>query len=88
MSRKGDITASQASIASAFAEALAADFREHGVGAIAKLREKDVAAYLRLVAAVEPKEVSATPFSDLSDEETRHYLDILERLSKEHPQEF
>src|SRR3954468_6440158 len=50
---------------------LAADFGRNGQKAIAKLREQDVASYLRVCVALIPKEVhlAAGPLDELSDEE-------------------
>lgn len=77
----GKTTTTRNAIAGDFATALAADFAEHGVSAIEKLREKDVAAYLRLVAAIEPKsaddDAASRTLEALSDEEIeRFFADI------------
>lgn len=54
-------------ISRAFLLSFADDFEQHGAQAIADLREKDVASYVKVAAALQPKET-----------EVRHVLDGLE----------
>lgn len=44
-------------ISKAFLEAFADDFEEHGVKAIVQLRKDDVASYVRVAVALQPKEI-------------------------------
>jgi hypothetical protein len=53
----------------AFVSALHDDFAEHGVGALAKVREEDPAAYMRVIAGLLPKEFKIETTSDLTDEQ-------------------
>lgn len=53
----------------AFVEALHADFDAHGAQVIADVREKDPAAYVRVVASLLPKEFKIETTSDLTDEQ-------------------
>lgn len=51
---------------------LVADFRRHGQQAIVRLRQRDVAAYMRVVVSLIPKEVHVSasgPLDDLTDQE-------------------
>lgn len=82
----GKIAQTRNAIASDFAAALAEDFAAHGKSSIEKLREKDPGAYLRLVAAMEPKTNDTGPqaaFSELSDEEIALYLEALRDLLRD-----
>jgi len=56
--------------------ALCADFAEHGVGVIERVREDDPAVYLRIVAQIVPQTVlvSDARLDDLSDDELAAYL--------------
>jgi hypothetical protein len=69
-------------IASDFAVALAADFKAHGAAAIARLRDKELATYLRLVAAIEPAALNhgTSPFADLSDDELVRARELVDQL--------
>lgn len=63
---------SRSKLGEAFLVDLQADFVEHGAEAIKKLRETDVAAYVRVVASVLPKEFdlkTKDPLAEISDEE-------------------
>lgn len=53
----------------AFIEALHADFAEHGVATIAKVREEDPVAYVRVCAGILPKELRITDERELTDDE-------------------
>ena len=59
-----------------FIKALAEDFEEHGVGAIAVARRTDPVQYLKVIAAVIPKEVIHTveDYGDLSDSDLEREL--------------
>lgn len=52
-----------------FVRALASDFEDHGVEAIARVRRDDPATYLRIIAAIVPKDlnVTASVFDGRSD---------------------
>jgi len=53
----------------AFVSALHDDFEQHGVAALAEVREKDPAAYMRVIAGLLPKEFKIETTSDLTDEQ-------------------
>ncbi len=53
----------------AFVSALHDDFAEHGVAALAKVREDDPATYMRVIAGLLPKEFKIETTSDLTDEQ-------------------
>jgi len=53
----------------AFVAALHDDFEQHGVQALAEVREKDPAAYMRVIAGLLPKEFKIETTSDLTDEQ-------------------
>ena len=53
----------------AFVSALHDDFEQHGVQALAEVREKDPAAYMRVIAGLLPKEFKIETTSDLTDEQ-------------------
>jgi hypothetical protein len=55
----------QGRIATPFLDALAADFARHGAAAIARLREEDPVNYLRICAALVPKQASLPAGEDL-----------------------
>jgi hypothetical protein len=57
-------------LTAAFLNALAADFDEHGRKAISECRESNVAAYIKAIAALCPKEVEfKSPLQELEDAE-------------------
>lgn len=60
----------------AFLSALHDDFNEHGVEAIAKVRDEKPDQYLKVIASILPKDLNITvnKFDDLSEE------DLIERL--------
>ena len=68
---KGRAPGSRNRLGEAFIEALYADFREHGVETIAKVREEKPDQYLRLVASLMPKDlnISVNPMDDWTDDE-------------------
>lgn len=47
-------------ISKAFLYAFAADFEENGVDAIRRLRQEDVASYVKVAVALQPKDVNVT----------------------------
>jgi len=53
----------------AFVEALHADFTDHGVAAIVKVREERPHEYLKVVASLLPKELKIERVDELSDSE-------------------
>ena len=60
-----------------FIQKLSADFHDHGVAAIEKVRRDDPTAYLRLVASLVPKEVRLSqdnPLDQYSDDEVAALL--------------
>lgn len=62
----------------AFVEALYADFQQHGAGVIDRVRDEEPAQYLRVIAAVMPKQVNIErPLNELSDDELGSLLDVL-----------
>ena len=66
----------------AFVDALSADFAQYGSAALARLREDDPAAYMKLCAAVLPKAVAGAidPLEGMTDEEL---LDRAKGLAKQ-----
>jgi hypothetical protein len=66
----GKVIGTRDGINKRFLNALAADFDEHGKQAIVACREKDPTAYIKVVAALQPKEFVITrPLEGLSDDE-------------------
>lgn len=57
-----------------FLRALARDFEEHGEAAIVAMREKDPSGYIKVIAALQPKEVHA-------DVTHRSLVDVLTDLA-------
>ena len=53
----------------AFVEALHDDFKTHGVAALAEVREKDPASYMRVVASLLPREFKIETVSELTDDQ-------------------
>jgi len=70
---------SRHSLGESFLSTLAKDFAEHGEAAIAETREKDPAAYVRVVAGLLPKEMllRKAPESELSDDELIEGIELL-----------
>jgi hypothetical protein len=62
-----------------FIQALAADFEEHGVAVIRQVRETRPEVYLKVVAALLPKDVnlSVDPYAEMTDEQLLRRLDQL-----------
>ena len=66
----GKPVGSRNQLTSAFLKALAKDFDEHGAAAIAECREKNVAAYIKAIAALCPKEIEVKrPLQEMEDAE-------------------
>jgi hypothetical protein len=66
-----------------FMKAMSDDFAAHGVAVIAKVRQKQPARYLEVIARLQPKEIdlnAATPLSDWSLDEV---VTVLERMREE-----
>ena len=63
---KGRAPGSRNKLGEAFIEALYADFREHGIGTIAKVREERPDQYLKVVASLLPRDlnVNVSPFDE------------------------
>jgi len=62
----------------AFIQTLYADFIEHGAGAIEAVRTDDPATYMRVVAALLPRELEVKrPLADLSDDELANALEFI-----------
>lgn len=65
-----------------FIQALADDFAEHGVEAIATCRQESAKDYVKVVASLLPKEmILRKPEQDLSDGELAEMLDALRSLA-------
>lgn len=62
-----------------FLEALYADFQDHGVDAIARVREEKPDAYLKVVASLLPRDLNlrVNPLEALSDEELNQRIRVL-----------
>jgi len=70
-----------------FLTVIADDFAEHGAEALAKLREKDPAAYLQLVGGLVPRELIAKhetehDYSEMTLEEVQEFLER-QRMNRE-----
>jgi hypothetical protein len=66
----GKAAGTRNSITARFLNDLHADYEEHGKKAIADAREQDPVAYVKVIAALLPKQVERTqPLDDLSDAE-------------------
>lgn len=62
-----------------FLAALYRDFAEHGAAVIAQVRQENPAAYLRIIAALMPKEVHVSEggaFDDVTDAELRALIEL------------
>ncbi|MCJ2085522.1 hypothetical protein MKK88_05870 [Methylobacterium sp. E-005] len=66
-------------LSEAFAEALHADFQQHGVEAIQRMREEEPAQYVRTIASLLPKDVriESAPLAELSDDELGRLIDVV-----------
>ena len=69
-------------LGAAFLEAMQADFAEHGVEAIRRLREDKPDQYLRVIASILPKDLSAskTSVEDMTDDELVGVLSAVRAL--------
>ena len=66
----GGVPRSRDKLTRAFANALAADFDEHGKQAIVDAREADPVKYVQIVASLMPKQIEQTqPLDDIGDDE-------------------
>lgn len=72
-----------------FLKELAADFEEHGKKAIALCREKEPGTYLKVIAALLPKQIEAAqPLGELSDHELLAMVEFLRaQLSQLSPEQ-
>ncbi len=66
-------------LSEAFIAALCADFEEHGAETIARVREQDPVAYVRVVASLMPKEVKVDDARNLTDEQLDERINSLAR---------
>jgi hypothetical protein len=69
-------------LGSAFLEALDADFAEHGVRVIEKVRQERPHEYLKVVAGLLPKEmiIKGTALDDMTDDELNRALSTVREL--------
>ena len=69
-------------LSEAFIADLYADWEAHGPDVVKKVREEDPVAYLKVVAAILPKNVNVTsdPLAEMSDEELEENLNMLHQL--------
>lgn len=66
-------------ITAKFLTAICADFEEHGEGAITAVRETDPSTYVRVVAALVPKEIEMRrPLAGIDDDKLAEILAILQ----------
>lgn len=72
---------SRTRLGGAFLEAVQADFEAHGVDVIARLREEKPESYLKLLASILPKDLSANAnaLDELTDEELVRRIRILDQ---------
>jgi hypothetical protein len=68
---------------------LTADFEDHGAAAIRRTREKDPAAYVRLIASLLPKQTEkvANQLEDLTDDQLEQLDRLLAATCQEEPPE-
>lgn len=72
---------SRGKLTEAFLAALAQDFNENGIEAIAAAREKDPMGYVKTVASLCPRELDIkTPLQELTDDEVVAAIDDLRNL--------
>ncbi|MDK1489712.1 hypothetical protein QN219_06520 [Sinorhizobium sp. 7-81] len=71
---------SRTRLGGAFLEAVQADFETHGVDVIARLREEKPESYLKLLASILPKDLSANAnaLDELTDEELVQRIRMLD----------
>lgn len=76
---KGRPKGSRNALSEAFIAALHADFEIHGVDVIEKVRNEKPAEYLKIIAAIVPKDINLTTpgIEDMTDEDV---LDALEQV--------
>jgi hypothetical protein len=79
---KGRPKGSRNKLGEDFISALAADFEEHGVATIAKVREEKPAEYVKVVASLMPKElnVRTNAVEELSDDELAAAIAVLQSV--------
>lgn len=79
---KGRPKGSRNKLGEAFLEAMHADFEEHGVLAIARVRTEKPDAYLKVIASILPRDlnVNVNNMDDLSDDELVERLRALESV--------
>ncbi|WEX89539.1 hypothetical protein PZN02_003033 [Sinorhizobium garamanticum] len=72
---------SRTRLGGAFLEAVQADFEAHGVDVIARLREEKPESYLKLLASILPKDLSANAnaLDELTDEELVRRIRMLDQ---------
>ena len=66
-----------------FLKALADDFAVHGTAVIVKVRKKQPAKYLEVIARLQPKEIDLNTSSPLADWPLDEVLSVLERMREE-----
>lgn len=76
---KGRPKGSRNKLGEQFLSALCADFEEHGVSVIQKVREDKPDQYLKVVASILPKHlhIESSPLEDLSDDELEAAIIVL-----------
>ena|ERR1043165_4055201 len=78
---KGRPKGSRNKLGEAFLAALHADFEEHGVAVIAKVRTEKPDAYLKVVASILPQKIEVEHTDNLTDDERRNRIrEIAEQL--------
>ena len=66
-----------------FVNALAEDFERHGPKAIERMRQRDPAAYCKIIAGLLPKQFERVdPLQELSDQELSAQIDYMRSLMK------
>ncbi|THK37281.1 hypothetical protein EHS39_15790 [Ensifer sp. MPMI2T] len=77
----GAAKGSRTRLGGAFLEAVQADFEAHGVDVIARLREEKPESYLKLLASILPKDLSANAnaLDELTDEELVRRIRMLDQ---------
>ena len=74
---------SKNALGEAFVAAMHDDFQQHGIEAIQRVREKEPAQYLRVIASIIPKEVQVTDatLGEMSDDELISVLAAVRALT-------
>jgi hypothetical protein len=67
----------------AFVAALFDDFSQHGPAAIARVREEDPTAYVKVVASLLPREIKVDDMRELTDDELMARIRQLDALLRE-----